>query len=139
MKRWMMGGLCAVALCVCGCQAEVGEAKGLKRPSDGGGVVEQNGPHFEKANAALLDGMPRHAIEICKQGIEAGESACYRIVGIAYKQQGEYEQACDYFSRASQRGPSLAHDRALREAPQMCLSEARRDVRRQGSSRERIR
>ena len=99
MKRWMMSGLCAVALCVCGCQAEVGEAKGLKRPSAGGGV-EQNGPHFEKANAALLDGMPGHAIELCKQGIEAGESACYRIVGIAYKQQGEYAQACDYFSRA---------------------------------------
>ena len=95
-----------VACCLCvvvfGCESRrggEGGATGLQRPSARAGI-EQNGPHFERANQALIDQMPEHAIEICKQGIEAGESACYRLVGIAYKQKGEHAQACDYFSQA---------------------------------------
>lgn len=60
------------------------------------------------ANKKVLSGDPSGAIADCKQALTAGISDCHRIMGIAYKLQGNTPKACASFKKSLRSNPSTA-------------------------------
>lgn len=62
----------------------------------------------DSANKKVLSGDPAGAISDCKQALSAGISDCHRIMGIAYKLQGNTSKACSSFKKSLRSNPSMA-------------------------------
>ncbi|MFP4600570.1 MAG: FHA domain-containing protein [Persicimonas sp.] len=61
---------------------------------------------YASAQKKIFGNDPSGAIADCKKALTAGQSACYRILAIAYKQTGKTDQACANFKRYLGTGPS---------------------------------
>jgi hypothetical protein len=61
---------------------------------------------YASAQKKIFGNDPNGAIADCKKALTAGQSACYRILAIAYKQTGNTGQACANFKRYLGTGPN---------------------------------
>lgn len=60
------------------------------------------------AQKKVFQNDPAGAIADCKSALRGGQSACYRVVGLAYKMQGNNSAACNNFKRYLSTKPSDA-------------------------------
>lgn len=63
---------------------------------------------YASAQKKIFRNDPTGAINDCKKALQGGNAACYRILAIAYKQQGNSGQACSYFKRYLNTNPRNA-------------------------------
>lgn len=63
----------------------------------------------KSANSKMFSGDNSGAISDCKKALDGGITDCYRVMGIAYKKEGNTSSACRNFKRALKYSPSMAN------------------------------
>ncbi|MGM0557671.1 MAG: FHA domain-containing protein [Myxococcota bacterium] len=63
---------------------------------------------YKSAAKKLMTPDKNGAIRDCKQALKGGYTNCYRVLGVAYKQIGQTDQACRYFKKYLGTNPSNA-------------------------------
>lgn len=67
---------------------------------------EEAADFFKSAARKISSGDPRGAITDCQKGLSGGHIACHRILGLAYSQINDTNNACNHFSRFLRTQPS---------------------------------
>lgn len=70
-----------------------------RKPKPKGVSAEEAKALYVSAQGKIFKSDPSGAIADCQKALRGGHSGCYRILAIAYKQQGNKSAACKNFSR----------------------------------------
>src|SRR5690554_3816570 len=78
----------------------------VRKPKPKGVSAEEAKALYVSAQGKIFKSDPNGAIADCQQALRGGHSGCYRILAIAYKQQGNKSAACKNFTRFMGTKPS---------------------------------